>query len=69
MGQCQSRGGVSDIVVGVSYRQPDQEDQADKALYRQIGAASRSQALVLMGTSTTLTPVAGIAQQDITHRR
>ncbi|KAF1487044.1 hypothetical protein FQV17_0000336, partial [Megadyptes antipodes antipodes] len=31
------------------YRPPDQEDQADEALYRWIGAASRSQALVLMG--------------------
>ncbi|KAF1441782.1 hypothetical protein FQV07_0011647, partial [Pygoscelis papua] len=31
------------------YRPPDQEDRADEALYRQIGAASHSQALVLMG--------------------
>ncbi|KAF1424440.1 hypothetical protein FQV24_0004339, partial [Spheniscus mendiculus] len=31
------------------YRPPDQEDQTDEALYRQTGAASRSQALVLMG--------------------
>ncbi|GAB0178660.1 hypothetical protein GRJ2_000331300 [Grus japonensis] len=34
---------------GVCYRPPDQGDRADEALYRQIGAASRSQALVLTG--------------------
>ncbi|KAK4806898.1 hypothetical protein QYF61_012619 [Mycteria americana] len=37
------------IVVGVCYRPPDQEEQADEALCKQIGAASHSQALVLMG--------------------
>jgi len=42
------RSGTGDIIVGVCYRPPDQEDQADKALYRQIGAASCSQTLVLM---------------------
>ncbi|GAB0209762.1 hypothetical protein GRJ2_003441900 [Grus japonensis] len=41
--------GTGDIIVGVCYRPPNQEDQVDEALYRQIGAASRSQALVLMG--------------------
>ncbi|GAB0208629.1 hypothetical protein GRJ2_003328600 [Grus japonensis] len=41
--------GAGDIIVGVCYRPPDQGDRADEALYRQIGAASRSQALVLMG--------------------
>ncbi|PKU42006.1 hypothetical protein llap_7684 [Limosa lapponica baueri] len=40
---------TGDIIVGICYRPPDQEDQADEALYRQIGAASHSQALVLMG--------------------
>ncbi|GAB0184141.1 hypothetical protein GRJ2_000879400 [Grus japonensis] len=43
------RAGAGDITVGVCYRPPDQGDGADEALYRQIGAASRSQALVLMG--------------------
>ncbi|GAB0209305.1 hypothetical protein GRJ2_003396200 [Grus japonensis] len=43
------RAGTGDIIVGVCYRPPDQGDRADEALYRQIGAASRSQALVLMG--------------------
>ncbi|GAB0209793.1 hypothetical protein GRJ2_003445000 [Grus japonensis] len=41
--------GTGDIIAGVCYRPPNQEDQVDEALYRQIGAASRSQALVLMG--------------------
>ena len=35
----------SDIIVGVSYRPPDQEEQVDEALYRQVRAASHSQAL------------------------
>ncbi|GAB0208028.1 hypothetical protein GRJ2_003268500 [Grus japonensis] len=43
------RAGAGDIIVGVCYRPPDQEDRVDEALYRQIGAASHSQALVLMG--------------------
>ncbi|GAB0179239.1 hypothetical protein GRJ2_000389200 [Grus japonensis] len=43
------RAGAGDIRVGVCYRPPDQGDRADEALYRQIGAASRSQAVVLMG--------------------
>ncbi|GAB0179229.1 mitochondrial enolase superfamily member 1 [Grus japonensis] len=43
------RAGAGDIRVGVCYRPPDQGDRADGALYRQIGAASCSQALVLMG--------------------
>ncbi|GAB0178933.1 hypothetical protein GRJ2_000358600 [Grus japonensis] len=41
--------GAGDIIAGVCYRPPDQGDRADKALYRQIGAGSCSQALVLMG--------------------
>ncbi|GAB0203750.1 hypothetical protein GRJ2_002840600 [Grus japonensis] len=43
------RAGAGDIIVGVCYRPPDQGDRADEAFYRQIGAASHSQALVLMG--------------------
>jgi len=43
------RAGTGDIIVRVCYRLPNQEDQADKALYRQIGAASCSQALVIIG--------------------
>jgi len=43
------RAGTDDIVVGLSCRPPDQEDQVHEALFRQIGAALRSQALVLTG--------------------
>ena len=45
---------MSDVIVGVYYRPPDQEEEADEAFYKQLQAASQSQALVLM-TSTTLT--------------
>jgi len=41
------RAGTGDIMVGVCYRPPDQEEWVDEALYRQIGAASHSQTLVL----------------------
>ncbi|GAB0199653.1 lysine-specific histone demethylase 1A [Grus japonensis] len=41
--------GTGNIIAGVCYRPPDQGDRADEALYRQIGVASCSQALVLMG--------------------
>jgi len=44
------RAGTGDIIVGVCCWPPDQEDQVDKCLYRQLGAASCSQALVLMWT-------------------
>jgi len=43
------RAGTSGITVGVCYRPPDQDKGADEVLYRQIGEASRSKALVLMG--------------------
>ena len=36
------RAGTGDIIVGVCYRPPDQEDRVGEALYRQIRAASRS---------------------------
>lgn len=42
------RAGTTDI-LGVCYRLPDQEDNVDGALYRQIRASSHSEALVLMG--------------------
>ncbi|KAK4829843.1 hypothetical protein QYF61_006853 [Mycteria americana] len=41
--------GKGDIIVGVCYSPPDHEEQMDEALYRQIGAASCLQILVLMG--------------------
>ncbi|GAB0190262.1 hypothetical protein GRJ2_001491500 [Grus japonensis] len=41
--------GAGDVIAGVCYRPPNQGDRADEALYRQIRAASCSQALVLTG--------------------
>jgi len=43
------RAGTGDIVVRVCYRPPGQEYRADEALWRQTGAASCSQSLVLVG--------------------
>jgi len=42
------RAGTGDAIMGVFYRPPSKEDRADEALCRQIGAASCSQALILM---------------------
>ena len=42
------RAGTGDIIVGMCCRPPDKDERADEALCRQIEAASRSQALVLM---------------------
>jgi len=43
------KAGEGDIVVGFCYRLPDQEDRVDEALYKQIGAASHPQNMVLVG--------------------
>ena len=42
------REGESDVIVSVCYRPPDEDEQADEALYRQIGTISHLQALVFM---------------------
>jgi len=39
---------MGDTVVGVYYRPPDQEEEVDEALYRQLKAVSLSKTLVLM---------------------
>ena len=51
------------------YGPPDQEDQADKAFYRQLEATSHSQALVFMGDVNHCTSVGGTAQQGISNLR
>jgi len=56
------RAGTGDIIVGVCYRSLNQEDPADETLYRQIGSASCSQALVLVGHFSQ----PGICQRDNT---
>jgi len=61
------RAGTGNTVVTVCYRPPNQEHQADEALCRQTGGASLSQALVLMGTSTTSTSVGETTQQEISN--
>ncbi|GAB0205646.1 hypothetical protein GRJ2_003030200 [Grus japonensis] len=43
------RAGKGNIIVDVCYRPPDQEEQVDETLYRQIGVASSLQTLILMG--------------------
>ncbi|PKU46621.1 rna-directed dna polymerase from mobile element jockey- hypothetical protein [Limosa lapponica baueri] len=40
---------MRETVVGVYYRPPDQDGEADEAFYSQLKVASQSQALVLMG--------------------
>ncbi|KAK4806819.1 hypothetical protein QYF61_005615 [Mycteria americana] len=39
----------ADIVVGVCYRPPNQDEETDELFYEQLGEASRSLALVLVG--------------------
>ena len=40
---------MGDVIVGVYYRPRGQEEEVDEAFYKQLQAASQSQALVLMG--------------------
>jgi len=43
------RGNKGNLLVGVYYRPPDQEELTDEAFTLQLQEASRSQALVLLG--------------------
>jgi len=40
---------MGDVIVGVYYRPPDQEEEVDEAFYKQLKVASQSQALVPVG--------------------
>jgi len=40
---------MSDVIVGLYYRPPDQEEEVDEAFHRQLKVASQSQGLVLVG--------------------
>jgi len=40
---------MGDVIVGVYYRPPEQEEEVDEAFYRQLKVASQSQAPVLVG--------------------
>ncbi|RMC22386.1 hypothetical protein DUI87_00700 [Hirundo rustica rustica] len=39
----------ADILLGVCYRPPNQEEEVDNLIYKQLGSVSRSSALVLVG--------------------
>jgi len=39
---------MGDVIVGVYYRQPDQEEEVDETFYKQLKPVSQSQALVLV---------------------
>lgn len=60
---------MGDSVTGVCYRPLDQKEQVDEALYRQIGAASRSQALFSWRTLITLISTEGTTQHGISNPR
>jgi len=55
----------TDITDGVCYRPPDQEDQVDEALYRQIGAVSYYKPWSSWGTSIIPISVGGATQQAL----
>ena len=42
------RAGMADVIVGVYYRSPDQEDEVNEAFYKQLEVASQFRTLVLM---------------------
>jgi len=52
---------MGNLIVGVYYRPPDQEEEIDETFYKQLQAATQSQALVLMG-DFTLTSAGKIIQ-------
>ncbi|MCQ4021281.1 hypothetical protein FK520_27165, partial [Klebsiella pneumoniae] len=43
------RADKADILVGVCYRPPNQDEETDEVFYKQLARAARSSALVLMG--------------------
>jgi len=59
----------TDIPVGRRYRPPNQDEEVDKSLYRQLGEVSRSLPLFLWGASTSQTSAGFIIQQRGNSRR
>ena len=43
------RANKADVMVGVYYRPPSQDEEADEIFYKQLGEVSQSLPLVLMG--------------------
>ena len=44
-----AKASKTDIIMGVCYRLPNQDEEVDKTLYKQLGEVSRSLPLVLVG--------------------
>lgn len=49
MGKDRGRADKADILVGVCYRPPNQDEETDEVFYEQLAGTARSPALVLMG--------------------
>ena len=59
--------GKGDIVVGVCYKPPDQEEPADETLYRRQEQPHIHRPWSSRGTSTTPISVGGTTQQGISN--
>ena len=57
--------GKGDVVVGVCYKPPDQEEPADETLYRRQEQPHIHRPWSSWGTPTMAISVGGTAQQDI----
>ena len=44
-----AKANKTDVIVGVCYRPPTQDEEVDERLYKQLGEVSRSLPLVLVG--------------------
>ena len=53
----------TDIIVGICYRPPNQDEEVDKSLYRQLGEVSRSLPLFLWAIAKSQTSAGFIIQQ------
>jgi len=53
----------ADILLGVCYRPPNQEEEVDEVFYKRLAEVSQLLALVLLGTLTYWTSAGNTAQQ------
>ena len=58
-----AKANKTDIIMGVCYRPPIQDQEVDKTLYRQLGRSQGHSPLFLWGTSTSQTSAGFIIQQ------
>ena len=49
MGKDRDRANKADVLVGVCYRLPNQDEETDEAFYEQLAGDAQLPALVLMG--------------------